>query len=115
MWELSVDHSIKMMMWVGGSGIGIRGSRKPSKTKYVKVVQTLHRKFHTTRRNIVTTPKANAVPTQRRDDGTHFRKNEDIIDSAAIQLNWMISIPIDISLSRRTHLLPLPRKKIAFS
>ena len=43
---------------------------------------------------------------RQQDDGTYFRWNEEIHNSAAIQPNWMISMSIDISFSWGTTLLP---------
>ena len=56
-------------------------------------------------RNLATTPTR--LLCRRRDDGTYFRWNEELDNSASIQLNWMLSMINHISFSRGTHLLPL--------
>ena len=59
------------------------------------------------RRILTTTPRR--LPSRQLDYGTHFRHHEELNCSVTIQLNWMISISTDISLSKRTILLSLSR------
>ena len=55
------------------------------------------------------------LPCRHRDDGTHFRQNEEVTNSSSIQINWMIRISIDISFSWGTVLFPLQRCQISSS